>query len=368
MKKTFTAPGTCSSQAGNSGSAATGFGQKIIPFYRDETTTLYCGDCREIVPALPEIADLLLTDPPYSQVRPEAWDRINQSQLCRMLDELFRAVRPMLSHNAAVYVFAWPTNAGMIEYIMTRHFNVLNHIVWSKRDQNGLKIGIVNKAHLPELRNYFPETERIIFAEQRGADGAYNRNIQALGNEIFRPIIEYFRKARRDSGLSGAEIRSKMFELTGRRYVFERHAFSYSQWEFPSEEQFLAAATFLPLGDHGDALLSYRKARETYEALRVKYEHVRRFHLARKRNYTDLWQYRTIKPGDPERIHPCQKPLDMLCDIIETSTRPGALVLDCFAGSGQTAVAARKTGRRCILIERDPEYCRAIARRLSLIH
>lgn len=57
----------------------------------------------------------------------------------------------MLSHNAAVYVFAWPTNAGMIEYIMTRHFNVLNHIVWSKRDQNGQKIGVVNKAHLPEL-------------------------------------------------------------------------------------------------------------------------------------------------------------------------------------------------------------------------
>ncbi|UKI31377.1 MAG: site-specific DNA-methyltransferase [Lentisphaeria bacterium] len=156
-----------------------------------------------------------------------------------------------------------------------------------------------------------------------------------------------------------------MFELTGRRYVFERHAFSYSQWEFPSEEQFLAAATFLPLGDHGDALLSYQKAREAYEALRVKYEHIRRFHQAKKRNYTDFWQYRTIKPGDPERIHPCQKPIDMLCDIIETSTRPGALVLDCFAGSGQTAVAARKTDRRCILIERDPEYCRAIARRLS---
>ena len=51
--------------------------------------------------------------------------------------------------------------------------------------------------------------------------------------------------------------------------------------------------------------------------------------------------------------------------MIETSTRPGALVLDCFAGSGQTAIAARETGRRCVLIEQDPEYCRAIVRRLA---
>ena len=156
MKTQFTAPGGCSSRAGSADAAAAVSGQKITPFYQDETTTLYCGDCREIVPQLAGPADLLLTDPPYSNVRPEAWDRLNQSQLCRLLDELFRAVRPKLANNAAVYVFAWPTNAGIVEHIMTRHFNVLNHIVWNKQDPNGRKSGVVNKQHIPDLRNFCP--------------------------------------------------------------------------------------------------------------------------------------------------------------------------------------------------------------------
>lgn len=365
MKSQFTAPGAVRCRTGSAGAAPNRTGQKITPFYQDKTVTLYCGDCREIVPQLAEPANLLLTDPPYSQVRPEAWDRLNQSQLCRLLDELFCAVRPKLAHNAAVYVFAWPNNAGIVEYIMTRHFNVLNHIIWNKREPDGRKNGVVNKQHIPDLRNFFCETERVIFAEQHGADGQYNRVAGAFGKEVFRPMIEYFRRAREASGLSGAEIRAKMYELTGKRYVFERHAFSFSQWEFPARDQFLAAATFLPLGDHGDALRSYQEAHAKYDEMRRKWEHLRRCHQVNRRNYTDLWNYRPIMPGNPERIHPCQKPLDMLRDMIETSTRPGALVLDCFAGSGQTAIAARETGRRCVLIEQDPEYCRAIVRRLA---
>ncbi|MGF0034857.1 hypothetical protein [Victivallis vadensis] len=78
MKTQFTAPGAVRSRTGSAGAAPNRPGQKITPFYRDETVTLYCGDCRAIVPQLAEPADLLLTDPPYSQVRTEAWDRLNQ--------------------------------------------------------------------------------------------------------------------------------------------------------------------------------------------------------------------------------------------------------------------------------------------------
>lgn len=133
-------PGDCSSRAGSSDAAAAVSGQKPAPFYRDDTVTIYCGDCREIVPHLNEPVDLLLTDPPYSQVRPEAWDRINQSDLCRLLDELFGAVAPKLAHNAAIYVFAWPRSAGIVEHLMSRHFEVLSHIVWNKQDANGRKM------------------------------------------------------------------------------------------------------------------------------------------------------------------------------------------------------------------------------------
>ncbi|EYF05594.1 DNA-methyltransferase [Chondromyces apiculatus] len=62
--------------------------------------------------------------------------------------------------------------------------------------------------------------------------------------------------------------------------------------------------------------------------------------------------------------HPTQKPVRLLKGLIELTTLPGHVVLDPFAGSGSTAVAAQETGRRYLAIERDPAYCEAIRRRL----
>lgn len=64
------------------------------------------------------------------------------------------------------------------------------------------------------------------------------------------------------------------------------------------------------------------------------------------------------------RLHPTQKPVDSLTPLVEAFTRPGGLVLDPFAGSGTTGVAARQCKRRFILIEKDAAYYRAACRRL----
>lgn len=57
-----------------------------------------------------------------------------------------------------------------------------------------------------------------------------------------------------------------------------------------------------------------------------------------------------------ERIHPTQKPLKLFKKIIEDYTNENDLVLDCFLGSGTTAVAAKETGRRYIGFEIDKHY------------
>ena len=54
------------------------------------------------------------------------------------------------------------------------------------------------------------------------------------------------------------------------------------------------------------------------------------------------------------KIHPTQKPTEILEYFIELCSNPGDTVLDTFAGSGSTGIAAKNTGRECILIERDP--------------
>ena len=60
--------------------------------------------------------------------------------------------------------------------------------------------------------------------------------------------------------------------------------------------------------------------------------------------------------------HPSQKPVRVLSTIVLTATNPGDLVLDCFGGTGTTAVVAQAFDRRWVMIESNPEY-NAIARR-----
>ncbi|MCX2959844.1 MAG: site-specific DNA-methyltransferase, partial [Serratia symbiotica] len=70
-----------------------------------------------------------------------------------------------------------------------------------------------------------------------------------------------------------------------------------------------------------------------YRDLCLKFESLRRpFSVSIDVPYTDVWTYKPVHfyPGK----HPCEKPTDMLKDIINASSRPGDLVADFFMGSG----------------------------------
>lgn len=67
------------------------------------------------------------------------------------------------------------------------------------------------------------------------------------------------------------------------------------------------------------------------------------------------------------RIHPTQKPLPLFQWCLQNYSKEGDLVLDCFSGSGTTAVACHNLHRRFICIEKDPEYWAASVKRLEEI-
>ena len=66
-----------------------------------------------------------------------------------------------------------------------------------------------------------------------------------------------------------------------------------------------------------------------------------------------------------ERVHPTQKPLVLMAQLVEQFTDPGEIILDPVAGSGTTGVAAKRLGRRAVLVEGQEAHCESAAHRLE---
>lgn len=73
-----------------------------------------------------------------------------------------------------------------------------------------------------------------------------------------------------------------------------------------------------------------------------------------------------LKDKDGDKLHPTQKPEALLKRVISISTPPNGLVLDPMAGTGTTAVVAKKLQRHFIVIEKEAKYVEAIRKRLGL--
>ena len=71
-----------------------------------------------------------------------------------------------------------------------------------------------------------------------------------------------------------------------------------------------------------------------------------------------------VKEGESgTRVHPTQKPLKLLSDLIKEFTEQGESILDCYGGSGSTLIACEQTQRKCRMMEIDPYYCSVILER-----
>ena len=102
-----------------------------------------------------------------------------------------------------------------------------------------------------------------------------------------------------------------------------------------------------------------------------KAPHINNVELGRfGRNRTNIWNYAGVNAFGKERdaelaMHPTVKPLALVADAILDCSKRGGIVLDAFAGSGTTLIAAEKTGRRGFGIELDPYYVDTTIRRFA---
>ena len=334
------------------------------PYYADDRVTLYHGRCEDVLPTLdPGAAHLLLTDPPYFQVKDDEWDNQwkHATQFLGWLGDVLDAAKPALTANASAWVFAGPALASKVEGVVGERFRVLNHVRWVKEQ------GWHQKAEIEAQRRYLTPWEGIIFAEQFADE--YEDAAKALHKQVFAPLGRYLTEERERAGLSMNDVDVALGYVRTKNP--ERGTELCRRWEegssLPTERDYLRMREVLNGGlsrDYAHLRREYEDLRREYEDLRREYEDLRRpFNVSADVPYTDVWTFPTV--GKYSGKHPCEKPLAMMEHIVAASSRAGAVVLDPFMGSGATGEAALRLGRKFLGIEADVGYFRGATERLE---
>ena len=333
---------------------------------------IVCGDCLELMPELPDnVADLILTDPPYYKVKGEAWDRQwkNPAAYLEWLGGFIAEWHRLLKPNGSLYCFASPKMAARVELAAGGRFNVLNNIVWRKGFPGEHSRSGAHRSHKEDLRCFNPETERIIFAEHYGADNiakgesGYGAKCDELRGFVFEPLRAYLDGERKRAGFSDKEMREHLkVSLKGGGLL--SHYWGKAQWQLPTPEHYAALRNLFNRNGGEYLHREYEDLHREYEDLRVEFEELRRpFSVTAQDQYTDVWEFPTVKhyPGK----HPCEKPAALIEHVINVSSKPGALILDTFSGSGVVADVAKKLGRDFIAVDSNENYCEIARKRLA---
>ncbi len=131
-------------------------------------------------------------------------------------------------------------------------------------------------------------------------------------------------------------------------------------------DEFFAAwkdAGFQPVGH-----IVFRKAYSSKSRF-LRYRHEQAYLLAKGRPPLPKQPIADVidMPYSGNKLHPTQKPVAILAQLIRSFSLPNESVLDCFAGSGSTCAAAMLTSRKYIGIEMDRAYYEVAYQRLQRV-
>lgn len=325
------------------------------------------GDCLEVMKRIPDgSVDLIVIDPPYNIGKDARWDKWRKiDEYVAFMGEVFTECERVLKPNGSFYWFHndFAQMARLqVELEKRTAFVYKSLITIDKADNNYVKDLYGSQNH---FRNYLNLAEYCAFYVLPDTSGWGETGWEKVRLDVnnFRRLRDYFDDIRAYTG----ENKKTIIERIGQR-VDHCLRSSSTQWSLPTEETYADFTAEYDLRKY-EGFREYEDLRQEYEELRQEYEELRielekkRYTFNRGDGLSNVWEYEFR--ADKRVGHPTQKPVKLLEDIIAASSNEGDVVLDCFGGSGTTAVAARNLGRNFIVIEREPEYVEMSKKRLE---
>jgi adenine-specific DNA-methyltransferase len=312
----------------------------------DETAeALVCmGDSLELLRRAPdESVSLIVTDPPYHSTKKGNIYNDTAFQedehFLEWMEQYTVEWKRILKRSGTLYLFCSAQMSARLEVMIARYLRPINQITWTKPNEPGYD-GWKGKMKKEALRAWYPHSERILVFEHGGYGTweAYRRS----------PMGEYLLDCRQQAGITTIQLT----ELIG-EYGRVNHGGAVTNWEagrnIPSREQYQKLVE--ALAEYGVAgMLDYNDL-------------IRPMNVNKDVEFTDVWNFMSVRPFKGK--HPAEKPQDMLIHIIQASSYPGDIVLDCFAGSGSTSVAALRLGRRTVCMELDELWVKRAAKEIT---
>lgn len=313
---------------------------------KDLTNKVIQGDSLEVMREMADKSvDLIVIDPPYNIGKDERWDKYESvDAYVEFMSEVFTECERVIKDTGSFYWFH--NDMTQIRKLMDAidertDFVYKQFIVWNKRFNEASNKGFLDGfIEVEKLRNYQKMAEYCLFYTKQDD---YGNNQQGFG---FKELRDYFASLLKATGMTKRGIMEKVGQRAD--HCFRSNS---TQWDLPTEETYAELAKLID--PEIFVVKSYRELLRAFEESRYTYNNQRTHH--------SIWNYEVA----PKLGHITPKPVDLIENIIRHSSNEGDVVLDCFLGSGTTAVATINTGRNYIGIERESEYVDLAERRIG---
>jgi DNA modification methylase len=287
---------------------------------------MFNGDFLDVSQNLPcAVYDLVIADPPYFKVVNEKWDHKwkDMNDYLLWTKNWLEVVYKQLRYGGTLYLFGYFRSlAHVVKIAEDLGFELRQQIIINK----GIKSVAGRKTSTYKI---FPNvTESVLFFIKDN-------------KQVIKPLLKHRAE---ELGLTPKEINSRLGVKANGGGMWSIYTGKNVCEQFPTKEAWNKLMSALEMN------LPYEKYAQTFNKSVSQ--------------ITDVWS--DINFYFDGRIHPTQKPYELIERLILSSTNVGDLVLDPFSGSGITGVVANATGRRADLVELDANYFELSKHKITL--